>query len=153
MTGAFPPSSIDVLTIESAHSRSRSRPTSVEPVNDSLRTAGCAIISATSGPVGTGVTRFTTPRGTPARVSTSTTYAAVSGVSRAGLSTVVQPAASAGPSLRVAIAAGKFHGVMRSATPIGCRATTMRLSPAGERRKSPGTRTASSANQRKNSIA
>ena len=56
------------------------------------------------------MTRLTTPRGTPARASTSTTYAAVSGVSRAGLRIVVQPAASAGASLRVAIAAGKFHG-------------------------------------------
>ena len=36
---------------------------------------------------------------------------AVSGVSAAGLSTTVQPAASAGAFLRVAIAAGTFHGV------------------------------------------
>ena len=31
----------------------------------------------------------------------------------------VQPAASAGPILRVAIAAGKFHGVIRTEMPIG----------------------------------
>ena len=31
----------------------------------------------------------------------------------AGFSTIVQPAATAGPILRVAIAAGKFQGVIR----------------------------------------
>jgi hypothetical protein len=56
---------------------------------------------------------------------------AVSGVSGAGFSTTVQPAASAGPILRVAIAAGKFHGVTNTATPIGWRSTRMRLAPPG----------------------
>ena len=37
----------------------------------------------------------------------------VSGVSDAGFSTTGQPAASAGPILRVAMAAGKFHGVTK----------------------------------------
>jgi hypothetical protein len=40
----------------------------------------------------------------------------------------VHPAAIAGPAFRVIIAAGKFHGVMQAATPIGCLMTTMRLS-------------------------
>jgi len=40
----------------------------------------------------------------------------------------VQPAASAGPHLRVIIAAGKFHGVIAAVTPIGSFSTTMRLS-------------------------
>ena len=35
-------------------------------------------------------------------------------------STTVQPAASAGPTLRVIIAAGKFHGVIAATTPTGC---------------------------------
>jgi hypothetical protein len=77
----------------------------------------------------------------------------VSGVWLAGLSTTEQPAASAGAILRVAIAAGKFHGVISTDTPIGSRRTTIVLSPAGESRKSPPIRTASSANQRKNSAA
>jgi hypothetical protein len=153
ISGAFPPSSIEALTTLSAQACSRSRPTSVDPVNESFRTSGRSIIFATSGPVGTGVTRFTTPFGTPTRRSTSTTYAAVNGVSLAGLRIVVHPAASAGASFLVAMAAGKFHGVISSETPIGCRSTMMRLSPAGERRYSPGIRTASSANQRKNSLA
>ncbi|MCY1508106.1 hypothetical protein D9M68_424060 [compost metagenome] len=42
--------------------------------------------------------------------------------------TMVQPAASAGPALRVIIAAGKFHGVIAAVTPIGCLMTMMRLS-------------------------
>ncbi|CAB4370688.1 unannotated protein [freshwater metagenome] len=83
----------------------------------------------------------------------STIARAVSGVSDAGFKIIVQPAAMAGPILRVAIAAGKFQGVIKSETPIGWCVTRMRLSPLGDLRKSPGTRTASSANQRKNSAA
>jgi hypothetical protein len=41
----------------------------------------------------------------------SASASAEKGVSGAGLMTTVQPAASAGPSLRVIIAEGKFHGV------------------------------------------
>jgi len=44
---------------------------------------------------------------------------AVSGVSEAGFSTTVHPAASAGAILRAAMAAGKFHGVTRAETPTG----------------------------------
>jgi hypothetical protein len=42
----------------------------------------------------------------------------------------VHPAAKARPHLRVIIAAGKFHGVIASQTPIGSLVTTMRLSEA-----------------------
>ena len=77
----------------------------------------------------------------------------MSGVLDAGLSTTLQPAASAGAILRVAIAAGKFHGVTSTATPMGCSSDTMRLSPPGARPYWPLARTASSANQRKNSEA
>ena len=55
---------------------------------------------------------------------------AVSGVALAGLTTLVQPAASAGPSLRVIIAAGKFQGVIAAVTPTGWRSTRIRLSAA-----------------------
>jgi PAS domain S-box-containing protein len=51
-----------------------------------------------------------------------------SGVWFAGFTTTVQPAARAGPNLRVIIAAGKFQGVMMAATPTGCRITRIRLS-------------------------
>ena len=94
-----------------------------------------------------------TPAGAPASASSAASSNAVSGVSCAGLSTTVQPAASAGPILRVAIAAGKFHGVSSSATPTGLRNVRIRFAPDGAVRSSPPTRTASSANQRKNSAA
>ena len=44
---------------------------------------------------------------------------AVSGVSFAGLITTALPAPRAGASLRVIIAAGKFHGVIIATTPTG----------------------------------
>ena len=65
----------------------------------------------------------------------------------------MQPAASAGAILRVAIAAGKFHGVTSAATPTGRCVTIVRVPPAGRGPYSPSGRTASSANQRKNSAA
>ena len=46
----------------------------------------------------------------------------------AGLTTIEQPAASAGPALRVIMAAGKFHGVIAAVTPMGSFITMMRLS-------------------------
>ena len=49
------------------------------------------------------------------------TAAAMSGVSGAGLSTTVQPAASAGPILAKLIWLGKFHGVMAPTTPTASR--------------------------------
>ena len=51
----------------------------------------------------------------------------MSGVALAGLTMLVQPAAIAGPSLRVIIAAGKFQGVIAAVTPTGCRSTSTRL--------------------------
>ena len=56
---------------------------------------------------------------------------AVIGVSAAGLRTTVQPAASAGAILRVAMAAGKFHGVTSAATPTGRCVTMVRAPPLG----------------------
>ena len=50
MKGALPPNSIEQLTTQSAASRSNPRPTSVDPVNDSLRTRGSCSIADTSGP-------------------------------------------------------------------------------------------------------
>ena len=78
---------------------------------------------------------------------------AVSGVSLAGLSTTVHPAASAGPILRVAIAAGKFQGVTSTQMPTGWCSTTILLAPEGAVITLPAPRTASSAYQRKNSAA
>jgi hypothetical protein len=73
-----------------------------------------------------------TPAGTPARCASSARASADSGVCEAGLTTIVQPAASAGATLRVIIAAGKFQGVIAAQTPTGSFLTRRLLSPHGE---------------------
>ncbi len=74
---------------------------------------------------------LTTPAGTPASSRIGISASMVSGVSEAGFSTTGQPAASAGPILRVAIAAGKFHGVTSTAMPAGLCCTKMRAPDDG----------------------
>ncbi len=126
-----------------------SLPTAVEPVNVSLRTSGLAVSSppiACAGPI----TTFNTPGGIPARSASAAMASADSGVSGAGLITMVQPAASAGAALRAIMALGKFHGVMAATTPTGWRIQTMRWSAAGAGMTSPYTRLASSANHSTN---
>ena len=117
--GALPPSSITVLRTRSAARRSSTRPTSVEPVKLSIRTERWSTTASSQSPDVDVGTMFTTPFGTPASCSSSPMRSAVSGASFGGLMTTPLPAASAGASLRVIIAAGKFHGVMMATTPIG----------------------------------
>ncbi|MCY1241314.1 hypothetical protein D9M72_542080 [compost metagenome] len=136
MKGALPPSSIDTFLMVDAVCAISTRPTSVEPVKVSLRTSGLLLISppmALADPV----TTDSTPAGMPARSASATSASAVSGVCDAGLSTMVQPTASAGPALRVIIAAGKFHGVIAAHTPTGSLVTTMRWLVAGAGMVSP----------------
>ena len=136
MNGALPPSSrLTFFTVE-AHCDIRSLPTSVEPVNESLRTVGLEVSSAPIGPDGP-VTTLITPAGMPARSASSASASAENGVCDAGRMTTVQPAARAGAHLRVIIAAGKFHGVMEATTPIGCFSTTIRLPGRGWSMTSP----------------
>ena len=61
-----------------------------------------------------------TPPGRPASSSTWPSASIDSGVSCAGFITIVQPAAIAGPTLRVPIAIGKFQGVIIRQGPTGC---------------------------------
>jgi len=144
MKGALPPSSSDSFLSVGAHWAASRRPTSVEPVKVSLRTSGLAVSSAPMGrapPVST----LNTPAGTPARWASSAMARALSGVWVAGFTMMVQPAARAGATLRVIMAAGKFQGVMAAHTPTGSRVTSRRLSGQGEGMISPYTRRASSA--------
>ncbi len=116
----LPPSSSVTRLIVPAAAAAIDAPTSVEPVNATLPTAGCSTSrwpTVRPGPT----TTFTTPSGTPASRAISAKRSAVSGVSSAGLSTTVLPAASAGASFQAAIASGKFHGVISATTPIGSR--------------------------------
>ncbi len=125
MNGAWPPSSIEVRLTVSAHCLSRILPTSVEPVNETLRTV---LLVHSSVPIGPElpVTTLNTPAGTPARSASSAMARAEKGVAEAGLTTMVQPAANAGPTLRVIMALGKFQGVIAAHTPTGCLITRIR---------------------------
>jgi hypothetical protein len=155
--GALPPSSIEVRSTPCAAWPSSTRPTSVEPVKDSLRSRGSAITGAVSRPEEEVGTTLSTPVGRSRASSSSRTSSAknavVSGVRLAGLITTGQPAASAGATLRVIIAIGKFHGVISSAGPTGARSTSWWWVPAGARRVNPSRRTACSAYQRTYSAA
>ena len=119
MLADLPPSSSVTRLMVSAAWRAMPRPTSVEPVNATLATSGCSTRRephTLPGPA----TTFSTPSGsTVAAIFSSST--AVSGVSSAGLSTTVLPAASAGPSFHAAITSGKFQGTIRPTTPSGSR--------------------------------
>src|SRR5262249_19878172 len=127
------PSSIAGLTTLSAASCRSLRPTSVEPVKETTRTRGSCSIALTTLPDEREGMTLTAPAGTPASSRIGISASMVSGVSEAGLSTTVQPAASAGPILRVAMAAGEFHGGTSTGTPAGVCCATMR-GPAGGRR-------------------
>src|SRR5207245_9503274 len=102
-------------------------PTAVDPVNVILRTRG---LEVTSPPIAAElpVRTLKTPFGIPARSPSSAIASAEYGVAVAGFRTMVQPAASAGPDLRVIMALGKFHGVIAAAAPTGSLMPTMRLS-------------------------
>lgn len=65
------------------------------------------------------VTTFTTPGGTPASWHNSASRSEVSGASSAGLSTTVQPVASAGPIFQIVAVSGPFHGMIAPTTPMG----------------------------------
>jgi hypothetical protein len=71
------------------------------------------------------VTTLSTPAGMSVSSATSLPiHVAAYGVSGAGFSTAVQPAASAGVSFDRFSMNGKFHGVIRPVTPIGSRMTS-----------------------------
>ena len=119
MKGALPPSSMEHFSTWSAACASRMRPVWVEPVKVSLRTLGWVqnVLPMPEESVEGRIDRM--PSGSPARSASTPSASADSGVSDAGRATKPQPAASAGATLRVIIAFGKFHGVIEATTPIG----------------------------------
>ena len=125
--GALPPSSIETLSTFSAAWAISLRPTSVEPVKESFRSRGSAMTGSATELDEELVTTFSTPPGRPHSSRTWARASAESGVCCAGFQTIVQPAAIAGPILRVPIAVGKFHGVMKKQGPTGWRMTSTRL--------------------------
>src|SRR5439155_21180789 len=152
MNGALPPSSSESFLTVLAHCAISVLPVSVDPVNESLRTVGLLVSSAPISDAAPVMT-LNTPFGTPARSASSTSASAENGVCEAGFNTTVQPAAIAGPALRVIMASGKFHGVMHATTPIGSLVTTMRLSGWCGGIVSPYTRLASSPNHSRKDAA
>lgn len=106
-------------------------PTGVDPVNVSLRRRRSAMTGADNAFASEDGTTLSTPSGRPARRNNSTRYRVVSGVRSAGFSTTVHPAASAGAIFRVAIASGKFHGVIAYTGPTGRLRTIPRPVPSG----------------------
>ena len=144
MNGALPPSSSETRLTVSDACRMSSLPTGVDPVNVILRTSGEVASSPPTSSAGPQTT-LSTPAGSPARRASSPIASADSGVEGAGLTTIVQPAASAGAALRAIIAIGKFHGVIAAHTPIGLRSVSSRRPSAGDGMTSPYARLASSA--------
>ena len=92
------------------------------PVKDTFATSGCSTSRCPAVGPYPGTT-FTTPGGKPTSVMSSATRSADIGVSSAGLSTTVFPAASAGPSFQLVNISGKFHGTIWPTTPSGSRVT------------------------------
>ena len=118
MLALLPPSSRVTRFTCSAQPAMIRLPTSVEPVKQTLRTSGCVTNrSPTIEPL-PGST-VSTCSGSPASSASSPIRIAVSGVSSAGLSTTVLPAASAGAKPQPAIGIGKFHGTITPTTPSG----------------------------------
>ena len=114
----LPPSSRVTGFTPRAQPSATRMPTSVEPVNTTFATSGCVTnLSPTIEPLP--VSTWKTPSGRPASRPSSARRTAVSGVSSAGLSTTVLPAARAGAKPQPAMGMGKFHGTMTPTTPRG----------------------------------
>jgi hypothetical protein len=98
-------------------------------VNDSLRVRESFSSGSITSPACSAVITLSTPAGRPACSRTFASASIDSGVCLAGLTTIVQPAAIAGASLRVPIAVGKFHGVTNTHGPTGWRIVSRRPLP------------------------
>jgi hypothetical protein len=127
--GALPPSSMDSFSSCSEACSISLRPISVEPVNDSLRARESRISGSITDPEDELVMTLRTPSGSPASSRIRASASMDSGVWLAGFITIVQPAAIAGPILRVPMAMGKFHGVISRQGPTGCCITSVRPWP------------------------
>src|SRR6266849_2301302 len=127
----FPPISRLQCLNSGAQVCEMTRPTSVEPVKLTTGTSRFpAMVAPTRDPLP--LTKFSTPRGTPASVSTCTRLYTDSGVSWAGLITTVFPLISAGMIFHDGIAIGKFHVVISPHTPMDCRTLIANLFGSSE---------------------
>ena len=145
MKGAFPPSSMLTFFMVSAASRVSILPTPVEPVKLSFLMMGF-VASSVAAARSLVVTTWSVRGGMPASTARRTSARHVNGVSDGGLMTTAQPTASAGATLRVIMAAGKFHGVMIAHVPTGCLSVSTVVCGVDDGIVSPYARGASSAN-------
>jgi hypothetical protein len=118
MLALLPPSSSVTRFTCSAQPAMMVRPTSFEPVKQTLRTAGWVDQAVADGRPVPGST-WKTPSGRPASRPSSARRRAVSGVRVAGFKTTVLPAARAGARPQPAMGIGKFQGTMMPTTPRG----------------------------------
>lgn len=93
-------------------------PVTVEPVNATLSTPGCAL-SAAPAVSPKPVTMLITPSGRSSSCTSSPRRSGDSAASSAGLSTMVQPVARTGAIFQMAELSGPFHGMMDATTPTG----------------------------------
>ncbi len=120
-SGDLPPSSSDTFFRLPAAACTISRPTSVEPVNATLSTPGCAAsaapaVSPKPGDDVDDAVRDSRPR-TPARRVAAPRAASARRASAPRCSRSRAP----GPSFHAAISSGKFHGMICATTPTGSR--------------------------------
>src|SRR5450631_1081109 len=87
---ALPPSSSETRVMLLAHRRMICDPTSVEPVNETFETRGCVARALPTVAPGPGSTEITLG-GKPASIKISASASTESGVSCAGLTTMVLP--------------------------------------------------------------
>src|SRR5208282_3578318 len=107
MYADLPPSSCVTRFTVGAAAIATATPPRVEPVNETMATSGCAAMAApTVGP--SPLTRLNTPGGTLASCRICVNKYAESGAISLGLSTMVQPAASAGATLQTIWFIGQF---------------------------------------------
>jgi hypothetical protein len=113
MKGAWPPSSSESRLTVSAAPCMRILPTSVEPVNDSLRTLRSSMTADERSAGSIPVTTESTPFGSPASSKALASSSAESGASSEGFTTIAHPAAKAAPTLRATEDAGSSRGSRR----------------------------------------
>src|SRR5690349_5359359 len=95
-------------------------PTADEPVNEIMSTSREPVSTSATSAGSDAVTTLNTPGGMSVSSATSLPiHVAENGVSGAGLSTTVQPAANAGVIFERFNMNGKFHGVIAPHTPMG----------------------------------
>src|SRR3990172_7724549 len=118
MFGDLPPSSKVTRLKVFAASSLIARPVASEPVNAIFRTSGWptnAVPTSLPNPV----TTLTTPGGNPASSTSLTNSSVDAEVNSEGLTTTVQPAASAGASFQASSNSGEFQAVIAATTPTG----------------------------------